>query len=244
MTSLPNFSHPDDLIQYAIKYEIHTDNPKERSELLNLQSPNPLKVEFANIQREIDKFERYFERGMVDHVVIRELMKKHANRLQYLKKELTSDFARENLLNEKVKIKNELKELFAKYILFYSIVSLDMDSQELKFMVVPEIFKTKTAKWFEDFDLLSSESPLGEEILCKTVGTEGSYAAPEGRHVPFYIKSTQIASLETLNAISESYEAIIDSYWVNPYPISSRVYNNAVLPSGNGGERRKDQLRP
>ena len=244
MTSIPIFDHPDELIDYAIKFEMFPNDTLGQHELTSEQSPSALKIEFDNIQREIEMYEKYFERGMVDNLVLREVKFKYAKRLHYLAPKLAADIARDNRLREKMEIKNELRELFSRQIMYYSIAKLDMDSDEWNCMVVPEIFKMKTREWFEDFEYLSSESPLGKAILCSEVGTNGSYTSPNGAEVAFYIKSTQIAPLETLKVISDSFGKIVDSHWVNHYPQSSHVYNNYVLPPGNGGERRKDQLRP
>jgi hypothetical protein len=133
-----------------------------------------------------------------------------------------------NSKHDLLRKKLEFDKIFATKVLNYSVTELQIGDDIAEFLLVPD--SLPSSKYYCSIQMLSTGASAGAAVLLKEVGFQGYYLGPTGREIAIKIISTKACTIE-----------ILGSFRLNPEYSNS---NSAVLPRGNGGERRKQQLRP
>jgi transcription elongation GreA/GreB family factor len=232
-----DFTHPDQVIRLCNPYALHeapkiiTPSAKVQQEIENLR------MALSEIDNEISRYLGLYESKVLDRIGWRELESNLTPRRERLRHELNGILIEHQLRERQTVSAKTLRDVFNLEVLTFSIVEINLDSELSQFMVVPDLFRKKTNLWFEEFEYLSVKTSLASALLRRQVGADLTYVSNDGKNRSVTIMKTQLAPMEVLHALSESFHndlSLVDVPSANPF----------VLPRGNGGERRKDQLRP
>ena len=121
----------------------------------------------------------------------------------------------------------DFQELFTTRVKNFSLVKTSVSGDELEVLLVPPaIYKNLHCS----VQLLSTDTPIGKEILNKSIGYIGGFIDPIGRAHTLTVLTTQVCPMEVLLSFQ--------------FAKRDGFFPSAVLPPGNGGERRSQQLRP
>lgn len=232
-----DFTHPDDVIRLTNRFALYDEQKFFQLSFADETKIKELQKDLEDLENEITKYFNLFERKMIDRIGLREIEEKLIPRRDIARHKLNTILIENSLYAQENKTAIGLKEKFSSEVLMFSIANVDLDGCISSLMVVPDIFRRNTKMWFEEFTFWSAEAPLGRALLRKQIGTTSFAELPSGTTQKLPILSTQLAPLEILRALSNSYSIDLDVERVNKG-------NPSVLPPGNGGERRKQQLRP
>ena len=121
----------------------------------------------------------------------------------------------------------DFQELFRSKVNKFSLVRISVFGEELEVLLVPPAISKNL---YCSVQLLSTDTPVGKEILNRTIGYSGNFNGTTGRTGTLKVLSSEFCPLEVLLSFQFSKK---DGF-----------LSSAVLPPGNGGERRSQQLRP
>ena len=154
---------------------------------------------------------------------LRRLDKEFDQRVENLYTKLQKISSKIELIDKKL----EFDKIFATKVLNFSLTKLQIGESTGEFLLVPA---SSAQRYYCSIQMLSTETLAGKTALFKEVGFQGNYLGPTGREIALKVISTQACTLE-----------ILSSFRLNPAYTDP---TSAVLPRGNGGETRKQQLRP
>jgi hypothetical protein len=121
----------------------------------------------------------------------------------------------------------DFQELFTTRVKNFSLVKTSISGDELEVLLVPPAISKNLQC---SVQLLSTDTPIGKKILNKSIGYIGDYIDPIGRTHTLTVLTTQVCPMEVLLSFQ--------------FAKRDGFLPSAVLPPGNGGERRSQQLRP
>ena len=206
-----NFSNPRELLDEIIKNQkvITLEvNIESNLQIITNRESEVLRIisEKAPLDQEVLKLQRYYERGLLDRIALRESLGTKTTQISEFERRIQTHQSEINYLknqNETMQAKVDAARVFLKSlnskVVTFSRVEIIHSGEHSNYLLVPE--KIRETHWNHEIALLSVEAELGKTLLNQQVGViETSDYRFEGLEV----KEVQIADEFTLLKFTQS----------------------------------------
>ena len=217
--TIESFEDPNELLAYIDHHRkvISTDFgiAKKLAQLKKrLDDQSLLEGLYAPVKSKFDLADAYLKSGKFDQIAYRQavypdLDKKISlnNQIKNIKKYIAEIEGEIEAITSKVGESQVIVDSFDKVVRIYSIVTVEQIDQDKSFLLVPQAIRASC--YSHEYKLVSVESRLGKAVLHQEVGTSLRILGSDSPAETLTVVKTEIASKETLDAISRSqYEAV------------------------------------